>query len=395
MLPDEVLRRYARGLENDHVERTQSTKDIRKFGEAICAFANDLADRRETGVLLVGVKDDGTCAHIDIDEPLLQRLLSFRRDGTILPPPSMTVRKVDLDGCTIAVVEVEPSEMPPVRYDGRVCVRAGPRRDYATPEEERRLIEKRRWKTLPFDQQPAADAQMTDLDLLRFREEYLRVAVHPDVLAENGRTVEEQLRAVGFITADKRATVVGVLVCGNDPRSFVPGAYLQFVRYPGREIGDVVQDHKELGGPLSQLLGQIDELIATNVRRRSDLSGVRQVDRPDYPPLALQELVRNAVIHRTYDGTSAPVMLSWFEDRVEITSPGGPYGIMTIDMFPQPGISDARNPALATAAKTLGFVQRFGSGIPRAQAALSRNGNSPAEFRAERHFVHVVVRAVP
>jgi ATP-dependent DNA helicase RecG len=86
-------------------------------------------------------------------------------------------------------------------------------------------------------------------------------------------------------------------------------------------------------------------------------------------------------------------MITWFEDRVEITSPGGPYGAVTMQSFGQAGLTDARNPGLATAAKTLGFVQRFGSGIPRAKAALERNGNPPLKFQVEANFVNVTVRA--
>ncbi len=117
--------------------------------------------------------------------------------------------------------------------------------------------------------------------------------------------------------------------------------------------------------------------------------------RASYPTIALQELVRNAVIHRTYELTASPVMLTWYADRVEITSPGGPYGVVTAGTFGQPGLTDARNPALASAAKAMGFVQRFGSGIPRAQDALARNGNPPPEFRIEPNFVHATVRAAP
>jgi ATP-dependent DNA helicase RecG len=151
----------------------------------------------------------------------------------------------------MAVVEVMPSDNPPLKYKGRVCVRLGPRRGFATAEEERRLTEKRRWGNLPFDQQPVAGATIDDLDLLRFREEYLPAIVHPDVLAENGRSVEEQLRALRLLSRDGQPTTAGSLICGKDPRSWLPGAYVQFVRYPGNTIGDVIQDQKEVSGSLS------------------------------------------------------------------------------------------------------------------------------------------------
>ncbi len=393
MLSDDELRNILRHGEADHVERTQSANERRKFGEAICAFANDLPDRRQVGVLLVGVRDNGDCANIPIEEQLLQTLMGFRTDGTILPPPAMHVRRHTLDGCTLAIVEVTPSEYPPIKYDGRVCIRIGPRRGYATPEEERRLIEKRRWGALPFDQQPVIGATLEDMDVLRFREEYLPVAVHPDVLAENKRSAEQQMRALGLLAPGDQPTVLGILVCGKDPRAWLPGAYLQFVRYPGTEIGEVVQDQKEIGGPLSELFRTLDDIIANNIEQPADLGGPQQETHPSYPIIALQELIRNAVIHRSYEANASPVMLTWYADRVEITSPGGVYGAVTAATFGQPGLTDARNPNLASAAKTMGFVQRFGSGIPRAEAALRANRNPPVEFRIEPNFVNVTVRA--
>jgi ATP-dependent DNA helicase RecG len=393
MLSDDELRRLLRHGETDHVERTQSRTDRRKFGEAICAFANDLPDRRQAGVLFVGVKDNGDCASITIDEQLLQTLMGFRTDGTILPPPMMHVRCHTLDGCTMAVVEVTPSDNPPIKYDGRVCIRIGPRRGFATSEEERRLIEKRRWGALPFDQQLIIGATLQDIDLLRFREEYLPVAVHPDVLAENERSNEQQMQALGLVGPGEQPTVLGLLVCGKDPRNWLPGAYVQFVRYPGNEIGDIVQDQKEIGGPLSEVFRRLDDVVTNNVEQRADLSEPLQQSHSSYPIIALQELVRNAVIHRNYEATASPVMVTWYADRVEITSPGGAYGAVTAETFGQPGLTDARNPNLASAAKMMGFVQRFGSGIPRAGAALRANGNRSAEFRVEPNFVNVTIWA--
>ena len=395
MLSDDELRRYLRDLEADNVERTVSLADKDKFGQAICAFGNDLPNRGETGVLFVGVRDNGDCANLEIDERLIQTLAGSRSDGSITPFPVMHVARRVIDGCAMAAVEVEPSDNPPLKYQGRVCIRIGPRRGYATAEEERRLTEKRRWGNLPFDQQPVAGTSIRDLDLLRFREEYLPSAIPADVLEENGRDIEDQLRALRFMAPDGRLTAAGLLVCGKDPRAWLPGAYVQFVRYPGDHIGDVVADHKEIGGPLAEQLRRLDDIVSANIDVRSDLSGTVQRDRPSYPIIALQELLRNAVIHRTYEGTAAPVRVTWFDDRVEITSPGGPYGSVTIATFGQEGVTDYRNPTLTEAAKAMGFIQRFGSGIPRARRALGLNGNPPLEFRVEPSHVNVTVRAAP
>jgi ATP-dependent DNA helicase RecG len=395
MLTDDELRQRLHDLEAFNVERTESARNTDKLGEAICAFANDLPDSRKNGVLFVGANDNGDCANLDVTEQVIQTLMGFGRDGQISPLPNLHVRKVTLDGCTMAVTEVMPSDSPPVRFKGRVCFRFGPARAFATPEQERRLIERQRRTVLSFDQQPVPGAALQDLNHLAFQTEYLPAAIAPDVLEANGREPVDQLRALKLLTPDGIPTTTGVLVLGRDARNWFPGAYIQFVRYAGTEVVDTIRDQKELDGTLSELFRRLDEVLGANVARRTDLSGGSTVVRPDYPLLALQELARNAVIHRTYDGTNAPVRLTWFDDRVEITSPGGPFGAVSIGNFGKPGATDYRNPTLAAAAKDPGFMQRFGSGIPRARAALARNGNPPPEFEAEADFVHATIRALP
>ena len=394
MLSDDELRQRLRDLAAFNVERTETARNTDKLGEAIFAFANDLPDSRAIGVLFVGASDNGDCSGLEITEQVLQTLMGFGRDGQILRLPNIQVRRVVLDGCAMAVTEVTPSDSPPVRFKGRICVRFGPARFFATPEQERRLIEKQRRAITPFDQQQVVGAKLADLNLLAFQTEYLPAAIAPDVLEENGREVGDQLRALKFLTPDGVPTTTGILVLGRDPRNWLPGAYIQFVRYAGNEATDTIRDQKEIDGSLSDLLRRLDEILEANIARRTDLSGGSTNVQPDYPLLALQELVRNAVIHRSYDGTNAPVRLTWFDDRVEITNPGGPFGAVSIANFGRPEATDYRNPALASAAKDLGYVQRFGSGIPRANRALKLNGNQPPAFQVETGFVHVTIWAM-
>ena len=83
----------------------------------------------------------------------------------------------------------------------------------------------------------------------------------------------------------------------------------------------------------------------------------------------------------------------WFDDRIEINSPGGPYGALTPENFGHPGVIDYRNPALAEAMRVLGLVQRYGFGIPAARRELRAAGQPDPEFRVDSHWVHCTVRA--
>ena len=98
-------------------------------------------------------------------------------------------------------------------------------------------------------------------------------------------------------------------------------------------------------------------------------------------------------MHRTYESTNAPVRFYWFADRVEVQSPGGLYGQVTPENYER--VNDYRNPVLAEVLKVLGYVERFGTGIARAIAALLANGNPKAEFEFEPTHVKLTVRRAP
>ena len=394
-MTDTEIEKLLADLESDLVERKASLAEKDKVCQAICAFANDLPNYRRPGVVFIGANDDGSCAELSVTDELLREISDIRSNGNVYPFPSMKVQKKLLRGCEMVVVEVEPSDAPPVRFRGRTWIRVGPRRALATQEEERRLSEKRSAKDLPYDLRPLTATIVDDLDLDVFRREYLPSAVAAEVLEDNERSLKEQLASVRFTTlgGDPRPTVLGVLVSGKDPRESIPGAYVQFLRLDGRDLTDPIKDQREIAGPLPELLRSLETTFDAHISTAADVvSGPREERRPDYPVNALRQLARNAVLHRTYEGTNAPVRIMWFSDRIEMLSPGGPFGQVTRDNFGRPGVTDYRNPHLAEAMKNLGYVQRFGMGIPLAEKEMHQNGNPPLKFEVQETQVLVTVR---
>lgn len=376
-------------LESDRVERKESTSEGEKIKRALCAFANDLPDHRKPGVIFIGARDDGTCAGLNITDDVLKRLSDWASTGQIQPLPSVTVQKRALRGCELAVVVVQPSHSPPVRYDGRVFVRVGPTTRLASPADERALTEKRRSGDRPFDISVVANATLASLDLDLFERVYLPAAIAPDILEQNQRPRPQQLASLRLCSLDGTPTVLGVLAVGKDPRSHIPGAYVQFLRIDGASLTDPIRDQKEIDGPLPEMLRRLDEVMEAHVSVATNVTAhPTEIRRPDYPIVALQQIIRNAVLHRTYEGTNAPVRFTWFSDCIEIQSPGGPYGQVAKDNFGQPGVTDYRNPHIAEAMKVLGYVQRFGLGLVLARHELEKNGSPPLEFEiTERHVL--------
>jgi ATP-dependent DNA helicase RecG len=397
---DAELEKLLDDLESERVERKAgwSGDAAEKGRQAVCAFANDLSNSGQPGVLFVGATDDGAPSNLRITDELLRTLADMKTDGQILPPPTLVVEKRRLKGAEMAVVTVQPADAPPVRYGGRIWIRTGPRRGIATAQDERVLNERRRHRDQPFDLQPIPSATLSDLNRRLFEEEYLPAAFARDILVANDRSYEERLAACRMIvSADQPTpTVLGMLVLGVRPDDFIGGDYVQFLRIGGSKHSDPIVDSKRISGPLASLLHELDLVLAAYVRTRVDpTAGVVEKRACNYPLPALQQLVRNAVMHRTYEATNAPVRIDWFNDRIEILSPGGPFGQVTIENFGEPGVVDYRNRNLAEAMRVLGFIQRFGVGLAIARQQLAQNGNPPMEFKCTSNHVLVTLRPAP
>jgi ATP-dependent DNA helicase RecG len=397
MYSDEELSVMAADRESETVERKETAAKSAKdeICKAICAFSNDLQAHGRAGVVFVGLRDDGTPAGLRIDDELLRDLSAIRSDGNILPLPVLSVQKRTVGGTEVAVLEVAPAQSPPVAYRGRTWIRVGPRKAIASRDEERILVERRQTTDRPFDQRAVADATLDDLDLDWLQRVYLPAAVAPEILAQNERGLDAQLGALHLATGG-RPTAAALLVAGRDPGAFVPGAYVQFARFEGTEMTDPIAHQKDMSAPLFGLLPQLDELLAAQIHVATRVAGQSIEQRqPDYPTDALIQLLRNAVMHRNYETSNAPIQWYWFADRVELHNPGGLYGRVTAENFGDVAATDYRNPALAASLKLLGFVQRFGMGIPLARKACQDNGNPPPEFIFDRSRFVAIVRSKP
>ena len=187
-------------------------------------------------------------------------------------------------------------------------------------------------------------------------------------------------------------TPTGLLITGRDPGMHLPGACTQFVRFDGYQLSDPIRSEYRVTGSLPDVMLEMEKILRANIDTVVEFEGRATEERtPSVPFEALQQLYRNALLHRTYETSNAPVRVSWFSDRVEIHSPGGPFGQVTVETIGEPGLTDYRNPTLAGVMNRLGFVQHLGVGIQISRDRLLRNGNPPLEIQASVSAVVVIV----
>ena len=147
---------------------------------------------------------------------------------------------------------------------------------------------------------------------------------------------------------------------------------------------------RRFSGDLITVLREVEAFVSLPAQPHPVAESVlRERTAVDYPPVAIRELLLNAIMHRSYE-SNAPVRFYWYDDRIEIQNPGGLYGMASPENFPRQ--TDYRNPVLSEALATLGYVNAFGRGVIRAQDALRKSGNPRAEFTFEASHVLATIR---
>lgn len=366
--------------ESYRIERTISTGNMDKFQEAICAFANDLPGKRQKGYLLIGVYDDGQISGLKVDDALMKKISAIRSDGNILPLPVMNTEKVETTEGDVLVVEVTPSFDTPVRYRGRTFVRIGPRRDIATIEEERILIERCATALPTFDTRPCREASLDDLNVDIIVREYLPLAISEDVLAHDTRSVKEQLASLRLYNLQWDCpTYAALIMFGRNPRYFMPGSYIQYVQFKGEDNGGAILNERRFDGNLHSILPQLDSFVRDAVIRQYpvSVSVLREKNVTNYPFKALHELLMNACMHRDYQA-NMPIRIYQYDHHIEIMNPGGLYGQARPENFPY--VNDYRNNIVAEMMKTFNYVNMFNHGIIEVRDTLKANDNPPAEY---------------
>jgi ATP-dependent DNA helicase RecG len=207
-------------------------------------------------------------------------------------------------------------------------------------------------------------------------------------------TEEESLHAVGALNDDGLPTVAGLLLFGHDPQFFIPQSGIIYVRFAGTEPrgpGGLpgYSRREEFNGPLAQIVEDCWSILAQQIRGEAVVRGLQREDRMIYPAFAVREALVNAVCHRDYRLTGRKVEIRQFDDRLEVSSPGGLPGYITLDNIVEEHFS--RNPRLVNGLFEWGYIEQLGLGIDRMIEEMVQAGHPQPEFRATPYSFTVVL----
>mgnify|MGYP002242087328 CR=1 FL=1 len=171
---------------------------------------------------------------------------------------------------------------------------------------------------------------------------------------------------VSFGLADKNGFLTNAGKLMTDQHT-VYNSRMFCTRWNGLEKGSIFDDaldDKEYEGNLIYLLKSGSEFIRNNSKVRFIKEAQYRVDKPDYAERAVTEALVDALIHRDYIVLGSEVHIDMFDDRVEITSPGGMFGGGSIQEYDIYSIrSMRRNPVIADLFHRMKYMERRGSGL--------------------------------
>ena len=356
----ELLAILARGEDSRH-QFKENFSNVDALAAELVAFANSGG-----GTLIVGANDAGEVVGLTAaDISRLNPLLSNAASQSVRPPVNPISLNVQTARGLLMVIQTPDGlNRPYTDNQGRIWVKSGADKRHVTAREEmQRLFQQA--GLIYADEVPVAGTTVADIDH-RALEEYFE-SRYREPLAETDQSLERLLQNMGLVR-DGALTLAGLLLFGKKPERFRPAFTIKAVALPGHELHETrYLDSEDVFDGLAGQYRRGLAFIKRNLHRVQGDQSINSLGILEIPEIALQELLVNALIQRDYF-ISAPIRVLVFADRVEIDNPGHLPNHLSVEQI-RYGLSNMRNPLLASHATHLLPYRGLGSGIPRALKA--------------------------
>jgi len=360
--------------------------DAETLAETLAAFAN-----ADGGTILVGLGTTGML--FEGVEPEHLEALLLRAQVMCRPPIRTEWRQLDIGRGTVIAISVPHSPELHSLLDGRVLLRSRAKNRPLGGEEIRHLASAK--GAGDYEKETAPGATPADLDEGIIAEYVAKRRLRGPRGEKLSAT--ELLLDSGAIDAEGKPTVAGLLLFGRNPQRLLPQSRAVLVRFAGTQPGsrDGLPGYtrrEEISGSLNQIIENLWNIIWEEMRHESVISGLKREERPEYPPFAVREAIVNAVAHRDYRISGRRIEVRIFQDRMEIISPGGLPGHITLDNIVEEHFS--RNPRIVKGLFYWGLIEELGLGIDRMIDEMIRAGHPAPQFEARPFTFKVTLRNV-
>lgn len=347
--------------------------DAELLAETLVAFANS-----DGGAILIGVDEQGRASGQVYADEVEEALRAAAQECR--PPVEVRWHQAAARGDLAFSIVVPRSPELHSLADGRVLIRAGTENRPLSGDQIRQLAATK--STGDFEAEVAPGAQREDLDedviaefVTRWEERQRR---------EWTRSVDDLLLRMGAVDEGGYPTVAGVLMFARNPQAFLPQSGLTFVKFVGTQPRGKTGEpgygrREEIGGPLARIIQRTWEVVGEEMRTGAVVTGLEREERTEYPVAAVREALVNAVAHRDYRLGGRRIEVRMFTDRMEIVSPGGLPGFVTVDNIVEEHFS--RNPRIVSCLYQWGYIEELGLGVDLMIEEMVRAGHPPPKFK--------------
>lgn len=376
--------------------KTLDRRQVRDFiTEYVAAFAN-----ADGGTLILGVDDDGTPSGHGYPPEEVKRFLETPRARLRMPPSggeavSVTTQVTKLDGHELIVFQVSASPVAVMMEGNGFPYRVG---DHVIPEPEQVINERKEaYRRVGFEQRVRPEATLDDLDL------DLIAGLVPNLVRKD-QPVPRLLETYGLVlprAGGMAVTNAALLLFAKPPLSrWHPHAGIRFFRVTGTERKPgAARNVTQLGRvelPIAAAINEAYKVAAQHIRKSEKLHHLFFREVPEYPDFAWQEAIVNAVAHRDYGDQGRGIEVWFYDDRMEVLSPGDLVPPVTLKQLRagEP-VHASRNPLMARILVEAGIMREEGEGVPRIFAEMSESFLHHPEFEMQASTFKVTLRNAP
>ncbi len=358
--------------------------DLEPLLQTIVAFANS-----EGGQIVVGADASGRLTGglqvEDANDVMRAAMMQ------ILPPLRVEVEPYELPQGTVLVFTAPRTGDLHSLVDGRVLARRGSSNQLLAGDDLALLAASRSSGAFETDEVEGAGLADFDMDVVA---EYVEHRRRRQPRAFVGST-DSLLRQIGALGPGGAATVMGILLFGREPQVFLPQAGLTFVKFAGSDrreaTGQIGYGRREdINGPLARIIERAWQVVWEEMAKQSVVRGLTREEETEYPATAVREALVNAVAHRDYHIGGRRIELLMYRDRLEVTSPGGLPGYITLQNIIEEHYS--RNPRLVNGLLQWGYIEELGLGVDKMIESMVAAGHPQPEFKASPHSFVVILR---
>ncbi|MFH1287589.1 MAG: ATP-binding protein [bacterium] len=217
-------------------------------------------------------------------------------------------------------------------------------------------------------------------DFLQNRAVKLKVLI-PDTSIKD--FLVDTLKVVKKENGDLHPTNAALLFFGKDPTEYISHHEIRIARFKGTSRLAMI-DSQEIKGSIYKMLNEVENFFKRNTRLANKIVEFKRVDIPEYPFEAIREAVINAIAHRDYTRMGAPIMVSIFDDHVEVRNPGGLLPGLNIKKLE--GNHATRNEKICNIFHETMDMERFGTGIGKMKKLMKEHGLSAPGISEEGDF---------